>query len=265
MLYSETITAAMATFVKDKLHVKAFSTRDEMGKRAASDIAETINDLLQNKPVINIIFAAAPSQKECLHYLTEDESIDWSRVNAFHMDEYIGLANNSPQSFGNFLKNHIFAKVPFRSVNYIDGSNPDFEEECERYAKLLNDNPVDIVCLGIGENGHIAFNDPPVANFNDPKVIKVVKLDLVCRQQQVNDKCFDDLSLVPTHAFTLTIPALINAEYMFCVVPSKNKAEAIFRTLNDEVSEKCPATILRTRNNVLLYLDKASSSLILKI
>ena len=260
MLYSETNTAASATFVKDKLIIKAYSTRDEMGKKAALDIAVTIKTLLQEKPVINIIFAAAPSQQECLKCLSEDRSIDWSRINAFHMDEYIGLSTGSPQSFGNFLKEHIFAKVPFRSVNYINGSNPDYEQECQRYAKLLKDNPVDIVCLGIGENGHIAFNDPPVADFDDPKVIKVVELDLVCRQQQVNDKCFDALKQVPTHAFTLTIPTLLNAEYMFCVVPASNKADAVYRTLNDEITEKCPATILRTKENVILYLDNESAA-----
>lgn len=259
MSYSETKTAATASFAKDKLQIKAFSTRDEMGKRAASDIAEAIKGLLQNKPVINIIFAAAPSQQDCLRYLTENKSIDWSRINAFHMDEYIGLPDGAPQSFGNFLKNHIFAKVPFRTVNYINGSNPDYEQECDRYAKLLADNPVDIVCLGIGENGHIAFNDPPVADFNDPKAIKVVELDLVCRQQQVNDKCFESLKQVPTHAFTLTIPTLLSAEYLFCVVPATNKAEAVYRTLNEEISEKCPATILRTKDNVILYLDNESS------
>ena len=259
MSYSETKTAATASFAKDKLQIKAFSTRDEMGKRAASDIAEAIKGLLQNKPVINIIFAAAPSQQDCLRYLTENKSIDWSRINAFHMDEYIGLPDGAPQSFGSFLKNHIFAKVPFRTVNYINGSNPDYEQECDRYAKLLADNPVDIVCLGIGENGHIAFNDPPVADFNDPKAIKVVELDLVCRQQQVNDKCFESLKQVPTHAFTLTIPTLLSAEYLFCVVPATNKAEAVYRTLNEEISEKCPATILRTKDNVILYLDKESS------
>lgn len=259
MSYSETKTAETVTFVKDKLKIIAFSTRDEMGKRAASDIAETIKDLLKKKSIINIIFAAAPSQQDCLLYLTADKSIDWTRINAFHMDEYIGLPNGASQSFGSFLKNHIFAKVPFRSINYINGSNPDYEQECNRYAKLLNDNPVDIVCLGIGENGHIAFNDPPVANFKDPKVIKVVELDLVCRQQQVNDKCFDVLKQVPTHAFTLTIPALLRATYMFCVVPAANKAEAVYRTLNEEISEKCPATILRTKDNVVLYLDSESS------
>jgi glucosamine-6-phosphate deaminase len=259
MSYSETKTAATASFAKDKLQIKAFSTRDEMGKRAASDIAEAIKSLLQNKPVINIIFAAAPSQQDCLRYLTENKSIDWSRINAFHMDEYIGLPDGAPQSFGNFLKNHIFAKVPFRTVNYINGSNPDYEQECDRYAKLLADNPVDIVCLGIGENGHIAFNDPPVADFNDPKAIKVVELDLVCRQQQVNDKCFEELKQVPARAFTLTIPSLMKAEYMFCVVPAINKAEAVYRTLNEDISEKCPATILRTKDNVILYLDNESS------
>ena len=215
--------------------------------------------MLQTNPVINIIFAAAPSQQECLRSLVEDKSIEWTRINAFHMDEYIGLPAGAPQSFDNFLKNHIFAKVPFRQVNYINGSNPDFDQECTRYANLLKANPVDIVCLGIGENGHIAFNDPPVADFNDNKVIKVVELDLVCRQQQVNDKCFDVLGQVPTHAFTLTIPTLLSADYLFCVVPATNKAEAVYRTLNEEISEKCPATILRTKDHVVLYLDHESS------
>jgi glucosamine-6-phosphate deaminase len=257
MLYSETTTET--AFSKDKLQVRVFSSRDEMGKNAAVDIAAKIKTLLQSKPILNMIFAAAPSQQECLHYLAADNSIDWTRINAFHMDEYIGLPKGAPQSFGNFLKEHIFAKVPFRSVNYINGSNPDYDKECERYTKLLKDNPVDIVCLGIGENGHIAFNDPPVADFNDPKIIKVVELDLVCRQQQVNDKCFNSLNQVPTHAFTLTIPTLLRADYLFCVVPATNKAEAVYRTLNEEVSVQCPATILRTKDNVIMYLDDESS------
>jgi len=257
MLYSETTTET--AFSKDKLQVRVFSSRYEMGKNAAVDIAAKIKTLLQSKPIINMVFAAAPSQQECLRYLVADRSIDWTRINAFHMDEYIGLPNGSPQSFGNFLKEHIFAKVPFRSVNYINGINPDYNQECERYEKLLRNNPVDIVCLGIGENGHIAFNDPPVADFNDPKIIKVVELDLVCRQQQVNDKCFDTLNQVPTHAFTLTIPTLLGADYLFCVVPATNKAEAVYRTLNEEVSVQCPATILRTKDNVIMYLDDESS------
>lgn len=263
MLYTET-KDEKNNFSKDKLQVKVFSTRDEMGKQAAADIAQAIKQLLSAKPVINMIFAAAPSQQDALNYLIQDKAIDWTRVNAFHMDEYIGLPADSPQRFGQFLHDHIFSKVPFRQVNYINGSNPDHAQECERYTKLLAENPVDIVCLGIGENGHIAFNDPPVADFNDPKMIKAVELDMICRQQQVNDKCFVALNEVPTHALTLTIPALLKAEHMFCVVPAKNKAEAVYNMLNDEISVKCPATILRTKENVVLYLDNDSSALLNK-
>lgn len=260
MLHSEKkISGNNRTFKKDKLQVKIFSSREEMGKEAAADVAKKINQMLQTKPVLNMIFAAAPSQQEFLYYLSRDQSVDWTRINAFHMDEYIGLPEYAPQSFGNFLKEHLFAKVPFRSVNYINGSNPDFKQECDRYAKVLKDNPVDIVCLGIGENGHIAFNDPPVADFNDREAIKVVELDLVCRQQQVHDKCFDTLEQVPTHAFTLTIPSLLKADFMFCVVPASNKADAVYRTLNENISEKCPATVLRKKDNVILYLDDESS------
>lgn len=250
------------SFFKDELEVKIFTSRDDMGKEAAEDIARTMKQLLATKPVINMVFAAAPSQQDSLLHLVQDTTIDWSRVNAFHMDEYIGLPENSTQTFSTFLKNHIFGKVPFKQVNYINGNNPNLEQECDRYTKLMAENPVDIVCLGVGENGHIAFNDPPVADFNDPKMIKVVELELVCRQQQVNDKCFVTLNEVPTHALTLTIPALLKATHMFCVVPAKNKAEAVYRMLNEDISTQCPATILRTQKNVVLYLDSESAALL---
>ena len=178
------------------------------------------------------------------------------------MDEYIGLEKKAPQGFGNFLKERLFGKVPFKSVNYINGQSPNAESECNRYSKLLEKFPADIVCLGIGENGHIAFNDPPVADFNDAKLVKVVELDLPCRQQQVNEKLFTGLNLVPTHAVTLTIPALMKADYMFCMVPAVNKAEAVYKTLNGEINEECPATILRTKEKAVLYLDKGSASLL---
>lgn len=244
------------------LLVKIFPSREEMGEKAAKDASRTIQELLTQKSEINIIFAAAPSQNEFLKYLSEDPSIPWDRINAFHMDEYVGIDENAPQAFGNFLKERLFGKVPFKSVHYLDGQAKDLSSECKRYGELLHNHPVDLVCLGIGENGHIAFNDPSVANFNDPETVKIVDLEEVSRQQQVNDGCFPNIDSVPKKAFTVTIPALLKADHLFCIVPSKLKAEAVYKTLNDPVSEKCPATILRTKKGAVLYLDNESSSLL---
>lgn len=253
---------AISTFKSGKMEVNIFPAKDEMGKAAAKDVSEAIRELLEKKEEINMIFAAAPSQDEVLKYLTADKSIPWNRINAFHMDEYIGLEKDAPQSFGNYLKERIFEKVPFKSVHYINGASSDIPSECEKYTQLLMDNPVDIVCLGIGENGHIAFNDPSVADFNDKKLVKEVLLEQVCRQQQVNDNCFASLDLVPLKAITLTIPALMRAKYMFCSVPSKFKANAVYNTLYGKISEECPASILRTKENTILYLDKDSAYLL---
>jgi glucosamine-6-phosphate deaminase len=217
---------------------------------------------LQQKEEVNIIFAAAPSQLDFLHAITQDKSIEWNRINAFHMDEYIGLPENAIQRFAYFLKLNLFDKVPFKNVYYISGDKNNIEQECGKYAKLLHDNPVDIVCLGIGENGHIAFNDPPIADFKDPSMIKVVKLELACRQQQVNEKCFESLDKVPEYALSLTVPALLRAKYMFCMVPASNKAQAVYDTLNGEINEECPATILRNKEHTILYLDNESSILL---
>ncbi len=247
-------------FNKGKLKVKILPTRDAMGANAAKDTAQKINELLQEKKEINMIFAAAPSQQEFMHHLILNKSIDWSRINAFHMDEYIGLEKDATQTFGNFLKKHLFSKIPFKSIQYIDGQAQDQEEECNRYAKLLKEFPADIVCLGIGENGHIAFNDPHAADFNDQKIVKVVELDTACRTQQVNEGQFAHINLVPSQAITITIPGLLKGDYMYCMVPAKNKAEAVYRTLNGEIDEECPATILRTKENAVLYLDIESAS-----
>ena len=246
----------------DKLRVKIFENRTLMGEDAARDIKNRIAELLSQKDEINMIFAAAPSQNDVLKSLVEDSSIEWSRVNAYHMDEYIGLDKNAPQGFGNFLKDHIFGLVPFKSVSYIDISTDDPEREADRYAKLLADNPTDIVVMGIGENGHIAFNDPPVADFNDKRLVKPVKLDEICRNQQVNDGCFKHIDDVPTHAMTLTVPALMSAGYHFCIVPAPTKAKAVYETLNGSIDEHCPASILRTKDNAVLYLDADSAGLL---
>ncbi len=251
----------MKEIKRDNLKTKIFDTRDEMGKAAAQDIREKIGQLLRQKKEINMIFAAAPSQIEVLASLAEDD-IEWNRVNAYHMDEYIGLPADAPQGFGNFLKKHIFDKVPFKSVHYIDGAVADPEKEAVRYGKLLQDNPPDIVVMGIGENGHIAFNDPPVADFNDKKGVKVVKLDEICRNQQVHDNCFSHLDDVPRTAITLTIPTLVSAPWLFCIVPAKTKANAVRECLNGKIDEHCPASVLRLKNNAVLYLDRDSASLL---
>jgi 6-phosphogluconolactonase/Glucosamine-6-phosphate isomerase/deaminase len=261
MSYTETEKKGIA-FLKGKLRVKVYPTRQKMGKEAAEDVSGKIKELLQQKNEINMIFAAAPSQQEFMQHLISNTAVEWERINAFHMDEYIGLEKNAPQGFGNFLRDRLFSQVPFKSIHYINGQADDPSRECARYADLLKQYPVDIVCLGIGENGHIAFNDPSVADFNDPESVKSVELELACRQQQVNENLFAELNLVPTYAITVTIPALMKADYMFCMVPATNKAEAVYRTLNDGISEECPATILRTKEDAILYLDRESASLL---
>lgn len=250
------------TFQKDQLEVKIYPTRVDMGRAAAEDVAKTIRMFLLHKPEVNMIFAAAPSQNEFLEALCSYKDIDWHRINVFHMDEYVGLPEEAPQRFGNFLKERIFDKLPFKSVNYLNGNHPNPNDECERYADLLHQYPADIVCMGIGENGHIAFNDPHVALFMDPDLVKVVDLDDTCRMQQVNDGCFSTFEAVPAYAFTLTIPALMCADRLFCIVPGKTKAWALYHTLTDPVSERLPATILRNHEHARLYADTDSGSLI---
>lgn len=256
------IKMVIKTGKSDKLNFKIYETRKEMGQAAAKEAAQVITALIAKKGEINMIFAAAPSQNEFLASLVDNKNIDFSKINAFHMDEYIGLPSDASQGFGNFLRSAIFDKVPFKSVNTIDSSASNAEKECERYTALLKQYPCDIVCMGIGENGHIAFNDPHVADFCDKKTVKVVSLDDVCRMQQVNDGCFEKIDDVPKYALTLTIPTLISPECIFCIVPAKTKANAVKATLTGPVNKECPATALRGHNNATLYLDSDSASLI---
>lgn len=239
-----------------------YADRQLMGTSAAAKAAARIRILLAEQELVNIIFAAAPSQNEFLAALVQQPDIDWKRVNAFHMDEYVGLDDAAPQRFGRFLEERIFKKLPFNVVNYLNGNAGTPDEECERYAALLKEFKVDVVCMGIGENSHIAFNDPHVADFSDSVLVKKVTLDEACRQQQVNDGCFATLKDVPVHALTLTVPALMQARYIFCVVPGPTKAQAVKHTLCSEMSERYPATILRTHENAVLFLDKDSASLL---
>ena len=251
----------MQNFKKDNLTVKIYDTRAEMGANAGKEISDCIKTLLAEKEELNMIFAAAPSQNEVLEYLANDNTIPWEKINAFHMDEYVGIDKTAPQGFAMFLKNALFEKVPFKTGNTLD-STADPDKEAIRYSTLLKNNPVDIVCMGIGENGHIAFNDPHVADFNDENLVKKVDLDDVCRMQQVHDGCFATLDDVPKYALTLTVPALAAGKYQFCVVPAATKANAVKNTVYGDINEKCPATILRTLDNAILYCDNDSGALI---
>lgn len=247
----------------DKLNVRVFDTRANMGVCAGGEASAHMKKLLAEKDVINVMFAAAPSQNETLAAVLEDPDIDWTRVNAFHMDEYVGLDPAHPAGFRNFLMRAIFGKKPFKTINLLNGNAEDPEAEAARYSKLLQDNPLDVCLLGVGENGHVAFNDPPVADFNDPKLVKVVKLDEICRQQQVNDGCFESIDQVPTHALSVTVPGLTSAKAMFCTVPAPTKANAIRAMIEGEISTACPATIMRKHDNAKLYVDADAGKYIL--
>lgn len=240
------------------LLVKAYESRGEMGISAAEDAAKRINRMIEEKGEVSTVFAAAPSQNEFLEELLRHD-IDWSKVKAFHMDEYIGLPEDAPQGFGNFLKAAIFGKAPFKEVNYLNGQAEDPQEECMRYSKLLEQSPPDIVFLGIGENGHLAFNDPGVADFEDPHKVKVVELDDTCRNQQVNDGCFAQLSDVPKRALTLTMSMILSIKEAVVVVPGSTKKDAVTETIKGEISTACPASILRKHKNTALYLDSTSA------
>ena len=254
----------MEQWEQDQLDIKKYTTRQEMGAGAAADVERVIAQIIQEKGHINMIFAAAPSQNEMLQNLLHSERIDWSKVNAMHMDEYVGLPEGNPQSFGAYLNDHIFRHKQFKSVHYIHGAAPDAAAECARYTRILQQYPVDVVCLGIGENGHIAFNDPWVAEFQDQEAVKVVQLDEMCRNQQVNDGCFPSIDDVPTHAITLTIPSLMAAKHMFCVVPAATKADAVKNTVHGPITEDCPASILRTHGSAVLYCDADSGRYLAK-
>lgn len=245
-------------FKAGNLDVRVYDSRRSMGCAAAKDVADCIAGLLAVKKEIYMVFAAAPSQNEFLDALVACAGVEWNRIHALHMDEYVNLPADAPQGFGNFLRKAIFERVPFASVYYI-GSEGDPDEACRRYDRILSGVDVDIVCMGIGENGHIAFNDPHVADFNDSRRIKKVDLDNTCRLQQVHDGCFATLDDVPEYALTLTVPTMLGADNIFCVVPAATKAKAVKATVEGPVSEVYPASILKTHKKAVLYTDPDSA------
>ncbi|KAA5823322.1 glucosamine-6-phosphate deaminase [Algibacter amylolyticus] len=236
------------------LNIHVFPTKEQTGNAAGKAIETCIVNLQKTRNDIRIIFAAAPSQDAMLNHLSSSKLIDWSKITAFNMDEYIGLKPGAPQLFSSYLQRNLFSKVDLKEINTIN-TNHDVPNEIEQYEQLLTAAPIDIVCLGIGENGHIAFNDPPVADFNDPQTIKVVELDHACRVQQVNDGCFKTISDVPKKAITLTIPTLNNGTHLFCVVVGHKKNEAVKNTLSGIITTTCPASILTKHPDCSFYFD----------
>lgn len=230
-----------------------------MGMSAAADAADAILEAVGDRGRARVVFASAPSQREMLAALADRDDLDWSRIEAFHMDEYVGLPSTAPQAFGQWLRDHLFAHVNGGHLTSIDPAAPP-EAEADRYGALVLSEHLDLVCLGIGENGHLAFNEPHQACLEDDRAARVVELDLRSRQQQVSDGQFSRLDLVPTTAITLTVPTLLSARAIVGAVPGPSKATAVAAALDGPISTDCPASFLRTHGSVTLHLDDAAAS-----
>lgn len=246
-------------FQKDLLKIRIYEEKQYMGEAAADFVATQLQEKIHKKGTANLILATGASQFSFIDAL-KNKNIDWEKITVFHLDEYKGLSIQHPASFRKYLKERILDIVKPAKVYLINGDAANLEEEIEAYENLLKTHPVDVACIGIGENGHIAFNDPPVADFNDPRWVKVVELDHGCRMQQLGEGWFPTLDDVPKEAVSLTITAIMNCKTISCVVPDERKASAIFNTLNSDISTECPATILRKHPNTVLFLDGPAAS-----
>ena len=246
-------------FIKDKLRVEVSPTATEMGIRAAATVAGKLIKAIEERDTANLILGTGASQYP-LHDALLKMKMEWTKINLFHLDEYIGIHDHHPASFRRFLRERIAERITPKSVNYLEGDSPDIAVEIRRYEQLLRANPVDVACIGIGENGHIAFNDPGVADFNDPEYLKVVELDDVCRRQQVGEGWFPSLSHVPARAVTLTVTAIMNCKFLCCTVPDERKSEAVYNALMHEISTSCPASVLRTHDDAVLFLDRFAAN-----
>jgi glucosamine-6-phosphate deaminase len=250
----------IASFRAGLLKVEVYPDREAMGQAAARAAANRLRQLAQEQAEVGVIFATGESQLATLQALTSIPGLPWERVIGFHMDEYLGIAPNHPASFRRYLQENLVDRVPFRRFHFIDGDPQRAPQTCEEYAALLRSHSPRLCLLGIGENGHLAFNDPAEANFDDPMDAKVVSLDQTCRQQQVNEGWFAELAEVPTQAITLTIPALLRVPELILSVPGPRKAHIVARTLQEPVATACPATILRRHPHATVFLDRESAA-----
>ncbi len=250
------------SFVIDSLPVRVFPDQQLMAEAAACETGAYLVERLRTKETVRLILATGNSQILFLSRLIETADLDWSRVELFHMDEYLGLSDRHSASFRRYMKERVENVARPGVFHYLDGTAQMPLEECRRYEALLTSEPIDLCCLGVGENGHLAFNDPHVADFDDRRMVKLVQLDEACKQQQVGEGHFPSLESVPGFAYTLTIPALCSAEKMVCLAPELRKSQAIKAALEGPVSTDCPASILRRQKHASLYLDNDSASLL---
>jgi glucosamine-6-phosphate deaminase len=239
----------------DRLPVSIYRSNEEMGQAAAAEAVQIMRQAIAERGVANIIVATGNSQLTFLRALRDLPGIDWPKVNVFHLDEYVGIDPNHRASFPLFLRRELVDHVQPGGFFPVLAATEDAEAVCRAYEAELRGHPADLVAMGIGENGHIAFNDPPYADFDDPVWVKVVRLDEVSRRQQVGEGHFASLDEVPTHAVTLTIPALLAPRQVLCIVPESRKAWAVKQALHGPISEDCPASILRRQPHAHLYLD----------
>lgn len=248
------------SFGKARAHI--YPSKHLLGKAAASEAAAVIGAAIAKAGRARIIVATGNSQLDLIAALAERTDIDWKAVEVFHMDEYIGLSASHPSSFRYWIRTRLEDAAHPMKVHYLAGDADDVDAEIQRYSDLLAKGPIDVAFVGFGENGHIAFNDPPVADFTDPAIVKVVTLDEACRRQQVGEGHFPDMDSMPKQAITLTCPQLFRANAWICSVPDSRKAEAVRNALEGPISTACPASIVRTHPSASVYLDTASASLL---
>jgi glucosamine-6-phosphate deaminase len=244
----------------DALPITVYATNEEMGQAAAAAATEVLVAAIQARGEANCILATGNSQLTFLAALRETPGIDWSRINVFHMDEYVGIDPEHPASFPKFLRQHLLQYVTPKAFFPVAAQGRDPEVVCQEYEAALRAHPADLCAMGIGENGHLAFNDPPYANFLDTAWAKVVTLAERSRRQQVGEGHFTSLAEVPTQAITLTIPALLAAQRVLCIVPEARKAEAVLRSLTGPITDDCPASILRQTPHAHLFLDRDAAA-----
>ncbi len=256
------MTSGFTERTYDKLRVRIFADQPSLAAHAAKEAAAILQRTVAERGQANFMMATGNAGLLFLAALRQEKTVDWAKVNLFHMDEYKGIAATHPASFRLFIHKNFSDWIKLKAAYYIEGDAPDTAAEVRRYTDLLEAHPIDLCHCGIGENGHLAFNDPPVADFNDPFVVKVVELDHGCRQQQVGEGHFPDLAAVPTHALSVTIPGLLKAKRLVCVVPEKRKAQAVHDALLGPIAVSCPSSILRKQAHVVLYLDSQSASLL---